>query len=338
VSGAARDGTGPFAEGSTAPVPADSVLARAAAVDGAPGAAAADAGGQAPTDEVPTDEVPVALAPATLASAAPRGPWLAAAGALIAVVGALCGIGGGLFAVPLLHYGFRVPLRRAVATSLALVMTTGAAATFAELLHGDNALLWNLVLPLVAGALLGATYGFELARKLPEVWLKALFLVALSSVGVRMGLTPSGIEAPLPGAELFAWRDTLIVFALGLGAGAVAPMLGIGGGLVVVPGMLLLVPDAGSLGARAASLAMTVPNAARSLQLYLREGAVEGRIAAWFCVGAVLGGVVGVQLVHLPGAPRVGQVLLGVILVGTAARFGFDLAKFAGSALEKRRP
>jgi len=250
-----------------------------------------------------------------------------AAGFLLAIVGAVCGIGGGLFAVPLLHYAFRLPLRRSVATSLVLVCTTGFAATVAELLHTDNALLWNIVLPLIVGGLIGAQYGFFVSRRLPEVGLKALFMVALLVVGVRLGWMPVGPTHPTAEAARFAWSSCAVSLALGFGAGIVAPLLGIGGGLVVVPGLLLLLPEVGGLGARAASLAMTVPNAARSLQFYQRERAIEWGAALRFAAGALVGGFVGVELVHLEGVARAGQVALGVILVVTATRFGIDVRR-----------
>ncbi len=265
-----------------------------------------------------------------------RDVGLAFGGAAIAVIGALCGIGGGLFAVPLLHYVFKLPLRRSVATSLALVMTTGLAATAAEALHPSDALRWPVVGALVIGSLLGAQVGFFVGKRLPEVALKSLFVVALGVAGARLWLAAPGIVDPLPGAGALALGEALAVVALGFFAGVVAPILGIGGGLVAVPGLLFLMPELGALGARAASLAMTVPNAARSLHLYAREGAVELRPALAFATGALVGGAIGVQLVHLDGAARVGQLLLGGILLTTAVRFAVDVLRRLRASLRRR--
>jgi uncharacterized membrane protein YfcA len=270
-----------------------------------------------------------------------RAVALAAAGALIAAVGALCGIGGGLFAVPLLHYVFHLELRRSVATALALVFATGLAATVTELLHEGNALRWGVAVPLIVGALGGAQLGYWVSRRLPELGLKTLFLVALGAAGLRIWLMPAGILAPLPGAGELDLARLLVVVVVGVFAGMVAPLLGIGGGLVAVPGLLFFVPDLGSLGARAASMAMTVPNAARSLVLYGREGVVDRAAALAFSAGALVGGAVGVQLVHVDGMARVGQLLLGGILLATAARFGVDVARRLGTgplAHLRRRP
>ena len=63
--------------------------------------------------------------------------------------------------------------------------------------------------------------------------------------------------------------------------------------------------------------------------LYRREPGVIDHAVAWpFAAGALAGGAAGVQLVHLPGMVRVGQVLLGGILLFTAARFGLDVARW----------
>ncbi len=85
-----------------------------------------------------------------------RALFLFLSGAVIAFIGAICGIGGGLFAVPLLHYVFKLPLRVSVATSLCLVAANAYSSTATELLRGDSALLWDVVLPLIGGALVGA--------------------------------------------------------------------------------------------------------------------------------------------------------------------------------------
>ena len=45
----------------------------------------------------------------------PAGPRLSLFGALIAAWSSMCGIGGGLFAVPVLHFLERLPLKEAVA-------------------------------------------------------------------------------------------------------------------------------------------------------------------------------------------------------------------------------
>lgn len=256
-----------------------------------------------------------------------RRALLVVSGAAIAFVGAVCGIGGGLFAVPLLHYGFKLALRTAVATSLCLVAATALTSTTAELLHESSAFLWDVVLPLAGGALVGAQFGYLASRRLGERFIKALFAVVLTGVGLRMLLAASIDAAPVPFYASYDVARIVGVAAVGIVAGTVSPMLGIGGGLIVVPALLLTMPEVGGLGARAASLGVACVTSLRSIQLYAREKSIDVSIAPPFVLGALVGAAGGVQVVHLPGISSVGQRVLGAILLATAIRFALDVSR-----------
>jgi uncharacterized protein len=259
-------------------------------------------------------------------SGEPSRVWLAPAGLVIGCMGAICGIGGGLFATPLQHYGLGVPLKRAVATSLALVFATACAATGAEALRSDSVLPWTLVLALVPTALVGAQIGFRMAQKVPTLRLKRVFTVVLLIAAARLLWTVDKADAVFTGELGFA--DYAMTSALGLIVGIVVPLLGIGGGLVVVPGMLLLVPQIGFPGARGVSLAAAVVTAGRSLLLFLRAGNVDPVSARLLGIGAFLGSAAGVQLVHLDGAARFGQRALAGVMLFAAYRFARDVFAF----------
>lgn len=254
----------------------------------------------------------------------PPGPLLAVAGLGIAALSSMCGIGGGLFAVPILHYVFGVPLKRAVATALCLVWCVAVSATISEALHPGGALYPGVVVALVCGSLVGAQLGFRLAQRLRTRALKTVFCVVLSLVGAKI-IAMSGGAAPIADATYrAAGSDLAIAVGIGLVAGVAVPLLGVGGGLIVVPALLLVLPQVGFFGARAASLAMAIVSSSRSLWLYHGQRKVDWRSGAWFGVGAAGGAVLGVQLAHRTGG-AIGQVLLGVVLLFAATRFGWDV-------------
>ncbi|MCP3920462.1 MAG: sulfite exporter TauE/SafE family protein [bacterium] len=250
---------------------------------------------------------------------------LAVSGALIAAFSVACGIGGGLIGVPVLHYLFGLPLRRAVATTLALVFASATASTVTEALHPDAALYPGLIVTLAATALVGAQLGFFIAKRISTVRLKMVFCLVIAGSGLRVILKDPG----LPPLEDFlpSQHDYLLVGAIGLFAGVVVPLLGVGGGLIMVPSLLFGMPDIGYLGARATSLAVATVTSARSLAMYAKEKDVAWPTARWFAAGALVGAVCGVWIVHLPGVPEVGQVLLGVLLCVSSIRFGLDVAR-----------
>lgn len=253
-------------------------------------------------------------------------------GLLIAAYGAMCGIGGGLFAVPVLHYVFERSLKSAVATSLCLVVASSLSATVIEALHPESALRWSLVAVVLGTALVGTQVGMWVARRIATRALKLVFCTVLGSVGLKLILASSAVNGEVvagwvPGASAY-----LVGAITGFFAGIAVPLLGVGGGLVVVPALLFGLPEIGYLGARATSLAVATFTASRSVWMYARDGLVDWALARWFAGGALAGAVLGVGLVHLPGAPEVGRSLLGVALCFTAVRFGWDWMRTRGAA------
>jgi uncharacterized membrane protein YfcA len=249
---------------------------------------------------------------------------LFATGILIAAYGAMCGIGGGLFAVPILHYVFKRSLKAAVATSLCLVSASAFSATVIEAVHPDNALRWSLVAVVLSTALLGTQIGMWIARRLATRKLKLVFCVVLGAVGLKMILATSAVNGNVVVDYVPDLGAHIVAAIAGVFAGIVVPLLGVGGGLVIVPALLFGLPELGYLGARATSLAVATFTASRSVWMYAREGLVDWWSGRWFGSGAVLGAIGGVQLVHLSGAPEIGRALLGVALCFSALRFGWD--------------
>jgi len=259
-----------------------------------------------------------------------QGLGVAAIGCLIGTWSSMCGIGGGLFAVPLLHYVYKVPLKRAVALSLALVFATTASSTIAELLRADSAIEWGIVAGLVIGTLFGTPLGFRVAQKIDTRRLKMIFIFVLLFVGLRiLGALPDFLSGSVSvgTAEEVGWTEYLVAVAIGVGGGFVAPLLGIGGGLVAVPALHLAVPVIGHLGARACSLAMGTVASAKSNWLYWKKGQHDPRAALSLALGAVVGAWIGVQLVHLEALTDIAAKMLGGTLLFVSGRFAVDVWK-----------
>ena len=251
-------------------------------------------------------------------------------GAGVAGYGAVCGIGGGLFMTPILHYVRKLPLKNAVATSLALVSAATISATLTEMSLGKSELTgdrWLIVAALVVGSLMGAQVGFRVAKRINVTKLKVIFAIVLVITGLRLlfqqspTVSAAGLEVE-PGTV-----DLLLSSLVGFASGFLAPLLGIGGGLVAVPALFFGFPDLGYLGARACGMAMGACASTRSLWLYSRAGVVDRHRAVALAAGAAVGACGGVLLVHKDGAEQIAKVLMGVTLWIVAARFLWDVYK-----------
>lgn len=254
-----------------------------------------------------------------------KAAWLFALGILIGAWGSLCGIGGGIFAVPVFHYLCGMELAAAVANSLVLVavMTTGG--TLSELAREDCALRWDVVGVLVATSWIGTQLGYRVAQRLPVRTLKLAFCVLLVGVAAEILLTSQDRSARAGAA--FEWNAGLValVGTTGVVAGFVAPMLGIGGGLVAVPALLFGLPSLGYLGARAASTAMSACNGWQSVWLYRKRGGLQLATALPASAGALGGSWIGVRVAHVPGITFYAEIVVAATLLLVSARFAWDL-------------
>lgn len=115
--------------------------------------------------------------------------WIGApAGALAG----LFGIGGGIWAVPVQHYGYRIRIRHAIATSSCLIVFVSALTAVSQSLavSGIAGLKasdgWWLAAAVAPGAALGGWLGAALTHIMPTAVLRKGFMLFLLVAGIRM--------------------------------------------------------------------------------------------------------------------------------------------------------
>ena len=107
-----------------------------------------------------------------------------AGGVAAGIFGSLLGLGGGLLIVPLLTFGFNLPIREAVAVSLVCVIVTSSASAGVYLQRQVANLRLGMTLELFTA--LGALAGGLIAFSLSDRVLAALFAVLLVYVAITM--------------------------------------------------------------------------------------------------------------------------------------------------------
>ena len=86
--------------------------------------------------------------------------------------------------------------------------------------------------------------------------------------------------------------EVLQLLAIGLTAGFLAGLLGIGGGVVLVPAMVLILAFDQHV-AQGTSLVVMIPAALTGSYTHHRNGRLVLRDAAWLGVGGILGAILG---------------------------------------------
>ena len=198
----------------------------------------------------------------------------------------LTGIGGGTVLVPLLTGTLKMPQRQAHATSLAIVISVGIAAVIPYLREGH--VQWSLVLALGGGAILGAQIGARTMHNLPDVWLKLVFACFLFLVGIRM-ITMVSPEVISDSQLQFLSKETILALVIGLTGGAFGGLLGIGGGTLFVPALVLLL-SLNQLDAQGVSLIVVVLTAISGTITNVRAGFVDKPTVLWVAPSAIVVG------------------------------------------------
>jgi hypothetical protein len=257
-------------------------------------------------------------------------PWFVPAGVAIGFAGALCGIGGGIFAGPLLHTTRRIPLKRAAATAILVVLGTTTSATVTESYRSDSDLVPEVVVPLAVGALLGSQLGFAVSGRIAERALKRLFALVLLVAGARVLFFTSALGS----VSAFGPTGSMwVAGAIGIAGGFLTPILGVAGGVLMVPALFLFLGHLGFGGARACALAAGAVAAMRSLWLHTRRGNVAYALGLPLAVGALLGAFLGAVAAHHPLWTQAGRVGLGCLLLAQSWRFFRELRKTAVSGV-----
>lgn len=108
-----------------------------------------------------------------------------AAGAGLGTMTGFLGVGGGFLAVPTLVSVLNLPMRRAVGTSLLVIMVNSLAALGARAGTGTQ-LDWTVIAPFTVAAVLGAWHGRRLSSKVGDRTLQRLFAHLLLAVAALM--------------------------------------------------------------------------------------------------------------------------------------------------------
>ncbi len=225
-------------------------------------------------------------------------------GAAIGILGGLIGLGGAEFRLPLLISAFRFGALEAVilnkAMSLIVVVTALLFRTRVVPL-ATVAANWPIVVNLLAGSLVGAYVGAGWAMRLKsETLFKTIAALLVVIAGFLLfGHGVEGTSAPALSGFALILAGAIAGFLIGV----VASLMGVAGGELLIPTLILLfgadIKLAGSL-----SLAVSLPTMLVGFARYSRDQSfsVIGRnrsFAVCMALGSVLGGAIGAHLLGI---------------------------------------
>lgn len=220
-------------------------------------------------------------------------------GAATGILGGLVGLGGAEFRLPVFLGAFGLPTLSAVVVNLVVsLVTVLSSLTFrAGVIPYDtlrNEML--TILNLLAGTIVGSYWGVTLATRLKEHAFRQIIAFLLFGIGILL-IGHDVLLGESHALELEPLFRFALGILLGLGIGVVSSLLGVAGGELIIPTLILVFSISSKL-AGSLSLVISAPTILLGLVRYHREGALVDltphiSLVVLMALGSILGSYIG---------------------------------------------
>lgn len=200
----------------------------------------------------------------------------------------LVGVGGGIVFVPALLYVAGWNITEAVAASLAIIVFSSLSGTVRNA-RSENPVSWRTAALLSLTVAPSTLIGVTISRISPDAVVELAFATLLLALAYP---TAKGRSESLEGGKSI---PVALVLVAGVGIGALSGLVGVGGGVLMVP-LMVLGMGLSTKTAVSTSLAVVLSAGLVGALGYLAVGVVDLAELPPLIVGAIVGAWLGVRL------------------------------------------
>ena len=233
-------------------------------------------------------------------------------GLLAGLLSGSFGVGGGVIIVPGLVLLLHFTQRLSHGTSLLAIMPIAAAGVIGFGFHGSINIGYAFFLGI--GSIVGAVLGTKLLSSISNEWLARIFSAILIITAIWLF-----VDIPVSSEELALTPATVILLiAVGVLAGGIAGLLGVGGGIIVVPVLILVFGAAAPIAKGTSLLIALIAGTAGSWRNYRNQN-IDIPVALKIGLAGIPTALIGAQLA-LVMSDQVSTILFAILLIVTAVR------------------
>ncbi len=234
------------------------------------------------------------------------------------LLGGYLGLGGGIVIVPFLTVIMGVDIKAAVPVSVSAIVVNSFSASNAYLRKGMVDL--ELVILLALFMVLGNIAGSSLSRIVPAEYMKLTLAILLVYAAISL-LKNRKVEDRISFADN-RQKYFLICTLLAFFTGTVSGLVGIGGGIILIP-VLYLVIGLPMTTARGTSSLMIGFSSAAAATVYYLNDMIDFKIVTGVILGVIVGGKLGGYLGTV-AKPKVVKVMFFIIMLYLAYRLAHE--------------
>ncbi|MGC5328642.1 sulfite exporter TauE/SafE family protein [Brevibacillus sp. SYSU BS000544] len=258
--------------------------------------------------------------------------WAVTTAIPIGCLGGLIGLGGAEFRLPVLVGLFKYSARQAVSLNLAVSLITVISSLIFRLPQAplqDLLAESPVILALISGGILGANAGAQYAKHLTERALEKVILVLLVAIGCLL-LIESVFALNPHGLSMSILTSIVVGIIMGTIIGAVSSLLGVAGGELIIPTLILIfgvdIKVAGT-----ASLLISLPTVMIGLLRHRKNGAFQKKedltqLVLPMGFGSIIGALIGGMLMGAVSNSLL-KLILGLILIISACKMYLKVRK-----------
>jgi uncharacterized membrane protein YfcA len=254
-------------------------------------------------------------------------------GTPIGCLGGLIGLGGAEFRLPVLMGLFKYPARKAIAINIAISLITVLSSIIFRIptFNLDNIIpLLGVMISIIAGSMTGAYFGADFSKKVTDHLLKKVILILLIFIGSLL-IFESFVPFASGGIDFgHLFFKLLIGVCCGLGIGFISSLLGVAGGELIIPTLILIFGIDVKL-AGTASLLISLPTILIGVSKHASNKMYTDKadfpaIVAPMGIASIIGAFIGAALVPFVPSDAI-KLLLGFILIFSALKLFFEKKK-----------
>jgi len=227
--------------------------------------------------------------------------------------------------IPLMVSFLKLGQHRAHGTSLVVVVFTGISGAISYALHAMTDLVAALLI--AATAMLTASAGARFATALPEWKLKRSFGAFQIAIACLLAAKP--FLPQFPAAVTMSYSKAAILLFTGIFTGFLSGMMGVGGGAIMVPAMILLLGYSQHM-AQGTSLVAMIPAGTAGSITHWRLGNIQTNLLTGLIAGAVGGTCLGAATANFLPDAQLRTAFAAVLVLMGIRNLKTPVANFPG--------
>jgi len=242
-------------------------------------------------------------------------------------ISSLLGVGGGIIMVPALLFFYKYKIKKAIGTSLAVIAPSTFVGIITKIFLDIDCINFLFVFAIIIGSIFGAKIGTIFINFINEKILRNLFVILLVLASLKLiNIINFSVNSSLDFSMDLDFFAFLALIFLGFISGIASALLGIGGGIIMVP-ILNLFFGLSVYKSTAISLAVIVPTAIMGAYFHNKMNNIIKKDLKKLVLASLFGAILGAKIATVLDTETL-KFIFGVFVFVCAIKIFFENFSF----------